>query len=104
MIIYAEGGESNNNPLGTSAIDRLNSRVNSLSSRVSAITPTELSEKAYIGDTSVEFNVLTDKMVEYSVITESGMEIPSTIEYGTNSILIKFEELEEVANVTVRLF
>lgn len=104
MIIYAEGGESNNNPLERSAVDRLNSRVNALSNRVSAITPTELSEKAYIGDTSVEFNIITDKMVDYSVVTESGIEIPSTIEYGTNSILIKFEELEEVANVTVRLF
>lgn len=63
----------------------------------------EESKKAYIDDTKAEF--VSDRlgMVTCSCITESGKGIPCSYEVSGNRITVKFEKLEEVATVTVRV-
>lgn len=92
-----------NAPLEPSAIDKLNSRINSVSNRVSNITPYEESKTAYLQDSEVSFNRVKDGMVSATCITESGLSIPNTIEYRNNEIVVKFEPLEEVATVSISI-
>lgn len=92
-----------NAPIEPSAIDRLNSRINSVSNRVSNITPYEESKTAYLQDSEVSFNKVKDGMVSATCITESGITVPSTIEYRNNEIVVMFEPLEEVATVSISI-
>ena len=110
-------GECSYVELPPSAIDRLNSRINStnvrlsqtnnnlnsVSNRVSDITPYEDSKTAYIGDTETTFYKAKDGMITANCITESGLSIPITMELSNNEIKVMFEELTEVATVTVSI-
>ena len=89
--------------LPPSEIDRLNSRINSVSNRVSNITPYEESKTAYIGDTEVSFIKVKEGMINANCITESGLSIPITIELANNEIKVKFEELTELATVSISI-
>lgn len=89
--------------LPPSEIDRLNSRINSVSNRVSNITPYEESKTAYIGDTEVSFIKVKEGMINANCITESGLSIPITIELANNEIKVKFEELTELATVSINI-
>lgn len=102
MIIYTDG-KSTFGELPPSAIDKLNQRINSVSNRVSNITPYEESKKAYIGDTEVSFNKVKDGMINASVITESGNSMPITMEITDKEIKVKFDELNEVATVKISI-
>lgn len=102
MVIYSEGGQSNNNPLEPSAIDKLNSRINATNNRVSAITPYTESKTAYIGDTCVEFNKAKDGVITTTVIDEDGMQIPCELQIVDN-IKVIFDSLEKVATVTISI-
>lgn len=101
MVIYSEGGQSNNNPLEPSAIDNLNSRINSTNARVSQITPYEESKTAYIGDTECRFSKVKDGMINATCVTESGLSTSVTMEILGEEIIVKFDELEELATVTI---
>lgn len=103
MIIEHVDVEYSYTELPQNAIDRLNSRINSVSNRVSNITPYEESKTAYIGDTETTFYKVKDGMINVSCITESGLSIPTTIELSNNEIKVMFEELTEVATVTVSI-
>lgn len=89
--------------LPPSEIDRLNSRINFVSNRVSNITPYEKSKTAYIGDTEVSFIKSKEGMINANCITDSGLSIPITIELANNEIKVKFEELTEVATVSISI-
>ena len=89
--------------LPPSEIDRLNSRINSVSNRVSNITPYEESKMAYIGDTEVSFIKAKEGVINANCITDSGLSIPITIELANNEIKVKFEELTEVATVSISI-
>lgn len=102
MIKYSDGGVSNNNPLEPSAIDRLNSRINAISSNVASITPYTESKTAYIGDTEVRFSKVKDGMITANCITESGLSVPITLEV-TEDIKVLFDELNEVATVSISI-
>ena len=89
--------------LPPSAIDILNSRINSVSNRVSNITPYEESKTAYIGDTKTTFYKAKDGMINANCITESGLSVPTTMEIFDNNIVVKYEKLEEVATVKLSI-
>lgn len=89
--------------LPPSEIDRLNSRINSVSNRVSNIAPYEESKTAYIGDTEVSFIKAKEGVINANCITDSGLSIPITIELSNNEIKVKFEELTEVATVSISI-
>ena len=89
--------------LPPSEIDRLNSRINYVSNRVSNITPYEESKTAYIGDTEVSFIKAKEGVINANCITDSGLSIPITIELSNNEITVKFEELTEVATVSISI-
>lgn len=85
------------------AIDRLNSRINSVSNRVSNITPYEESKTAYIGDTETRFPKVKDGNINAYCITESGVSKVVTMELSQNEIVVKYEPLEEVATVSISI-
>lgn len=89
--------------LPPSAIDRLNSRINSVSNRVSNITPYEESKTAYIGDTETRFSKVKDGNINAYCITESGVSKVVTMEFPQNEIVVKYEPLEEVATVSISI-
>ena len=96
-------GECSYVEIPPSAIDRLNSRINSVSNRVSNITPYEESKTAYIGDTEVSFIKAKEGVINANCISDSGLSIPITIELSNNEIKVKFEELTEVATVSISI-
>lgn len=102
MAKYIDG-ECSYVELPPSAIDRLNSRINSVSNRVSNITPYEEKKQAYIGDTETTFYKAKDGMITANCITESGLSVPITMEILDNNIVVKYEELNEVATVSISI-
>jgi len=101
MSRYVEG-ECSYVELPPSAIDNLNSRINSTNARVSAITPYTESKTAYIGDTCVEFNKAKDGVITTTVIDSDGMQIPCELNIVDN-IKVIFAELEKIATVTISI-
>lgn len=89
--------------LEPTAIDKLNSRINNVSNRVSNITPYEESKTAYIGDTETRFSKVKDGNINAYCITESGVSKVVTMELSQNEIVVKYEPLEEVATVSISI-
>lgn len=89
--------------LPPSAIDRLNSRINSVSNNVASITPYTESKTAYIGDTEVIFTKAKDGIITSNCITENGNQIDVSMELSNNEVAIKFEPLEETATVSISI-
>lgn len=94
-----------NTPLGVSAIDKLNSKINrvnsSLSNRISANTPYVETKDVYIGDTEAEFPIVKGTIYKALLISESGAEIPTELEVFENRIKVHFGALEEVGLLTI---
>lgn len=103
MAVHYAEGVCSFVELPPSAIDRLNSRINSVSNRVSNITPYEESKTAYIGDTETTFYKAKEGMINANCITESGLSIPTTMELSDNIIKVIFDELTEVATVSISI-
>ena len=86
-----------------SRINSTNKNVTNVSNRVANITPYEESKTAYIGDTEVTFYKGKDGIINTTCITENGLSIPTTFEVLENNVVVRFEELEEVATVTISI-
>lgn len=103
MAMYQGDGVCTYVEIPPSAIDKLNSRINSVSNRVSNITPYEDSKTAYIGDTETRFSKVKDGNINAYCITESGVTKVVSIELSQNEIVVKYEPLEEVATVSISI-
>ena len=99
-----EAPEGSNEPIGPSALDVMSRRISQLGSQVSAITPIVCTKHAYIGDTRCEFDAqgLPDGVITASV-NAGGIYVPFILDRTATTIVVTFEELEEVAEVTISI-
>ena len=79
------------------------SRLDILEQRVDELTPTVLSQKAYIGDTSAIFENVYGSQITAFCVLESGLNISAEIEQKDDSVIVSFEALKEVATVTISI-
>ena len=89
-------------PLPPSSLDRLSSRVSALSSQVNTITPYKASKTAYIGDTTCEFDYFVKGNISAWLDTNDS-QIQCEYEIEDNKLIVKFDELEEVAVVNISI-
>ena len=79
-------------------------QINALNRRVSEITPYTVSKEAGIQDKECVFDGnYKDGVLTASVVTSRGEQIPCTTEKSGDSIIVKFNELEDTATVTVSI-
>lgn len=78
--------------------DTLSSRINSVSNRVTNITPYVEEKTAYIGDTTCEFFKGKDGMISVSI-----NDNPCDFEVVGETIIAKFEPLEEIATINLSI-
>ena len=98
-IVYPKGTDA---PLPPSAIDRVNSRVSQVDSKVNAITPYTDSKNAYIDETECVFeNVYKKGALTVNVVDRNGVSIDYQVAKEDNNIIVTFEPLEEVATVSI---
>lgn len=97
-IIEAEGYISD---IPVNSIQRQLSAINN---RINEITPYTMSKEAGIQDRECFFEgQYKDGVISATVITSRGDYIPCTIEKSADNITVKFEELTDVATVTVSI-
>lgn len=85
----------------TSPIQR---QISALNNRVSAITPYTESKEVGIQDKECIFDGnYKDGVLTARVMTSRGEQIPCTTEKSGDSIIVKFEELEDTATVTIQI-
>ena len=65
--------------------------------------PTTYTKKAYIGDTSVTFTDVKGSLITAYMETDSGKIIPTTAERVDNTLTVSFDELDDLATVTVSI-
>lgn len=101
IVEYPKGSDA---PLPSSAIARLNSKVNRLSSQVTSITPYTETKTAYIDDKEVEFDYRTGNISVY-MVNRNGEAIPHevVIDKDVNKIKVLFKALDSVADVTISI-
>lgn len=79
-------------------------QINALNRRVSEITPYTVSKEAGIQDKECVFDgMYKDGIISATVITSRGEQIPCTVEKSADNITVKFDELTDVATVTVSI-
>ena len=79
-------------------------QINALNRRVSEITPYTDSKEAGIQDKECVFDGnYKDGVLTASVVTSRGEQIPCTVEKSADNITVKFDELTDVATVTVSI-
>lgn len=95
-IIYPKGSDT---PLPPSAIDRVNSRISQVDSKVNAITPYEETKKAFYGEIEKVFYNVPEGNITIFFDNYDGEYEVNRIE---NRLTIKFaERLKDMTNVTV---
>ena len=95
-IIYPKGSDT---PLPPSAIDRVNSRISQVNSKVNAITPYEETKKAFYGEIEKVFYNVPEGNTTIFFDNYDGEYEVSRIE---NRLTIKFaDRLKDMTNVTV---
>ena len=95
-IIYPKGSDT---PLPPSAIDKVNSRISRVDSKVNAITPYEETKKAYFGEIEKVFYNVPEGNTTIFFDNYKGEYEVSRIE---NRLTIKFaDRLKDMTNVTV---
>lgn len=95
-IIYPKGSDI---PLPPSAIDRVNSRISQVDSKVNAITPYEETKKAFYGEIEKVFYNVPEGNTTIFFDNYDGEYEVSRIE---NRLTIKFaDRLKDMTNVTV---
>lgn len=87
----------NNDPIPPSYIDV---QINRLNSQINAITPYTESKTAYIGDTECIFNLTRIGNVT-AWMTSNELQIPCNVEVVENKIIVRFNELEDIATVNI---
>lgn len=79
-------------------------QINALNRRVSEITPYTVSKEAGIQDKECVFDGnYKDGVLTASVVTSRGEQIPCTVEKSADNITVKFDELTDVATVTISI-
>ncbi len=87
-----------------SPINPIQRQINALNKRVSDITPYTMSKESGIQDKECIFDgQYKDGVISATVITSRGDYIPCTVEKSADNITVKFEELTDVATVTVSI-
>lgn len=101
IVEYPKGSDA---PLPTSAIARLNSKVNKLSSQVTSITPYTETKTAYIDDKEIDFDYRAGT-ISVCMISRDGEAIPHevVVDKDVNKIKVLFEALKNVADVTISI-
>lgn len=95
-IIYPKGSDT---PLPPSAIDRVNSRISQVDSKVNAITPYEETKKAFYGEIEKVFYNVPEGNTTIFFDNYDGEYEVNRIE---NRLTIKFaDRLKDMTNVTV---
>lgn len=92
----------NNDPVPPSEMDRLYSRLNSVSSQVSAITPYTESKTAYIDDEYVTFDG-KDGNVSVFMVDGDGKNVPCTFDRENGQIIVRFEKRDSLATVNISI-
>jgi len=99
-----ENPSPNNEPCGPSALDRINARINALSSNVNEITPYTDSKLVGIQDMECIFqNVTKDGSLTANLKTDSGLFLPCEVARVDTNVRVTFDKLEEVATVTISI-
>ena len=89
----------NNEPLPPSSFDRLNSRVNQVSSQVNAITPYEETKKAFYDEKEKAFYNVPEGNLSVFFDNYSG---EYSVERVSNRLVITFpERLKDATNITI---
>lgn len=100
--IPAESYASGDTPI--TPYDVLSRRISAVNNRVTEITPYTESKEAGIQDKECVFDgQYKDGIISATVITSRGDYIPCTVEKSTDNITVKFDELTDVATVTVSI-
>ena len=95
-IVYPKGSDT---PLPPSAIDRVNSRISQVDSKVNAITPYEETKKAFYGEIEKVFYNVPEGNTTIFFDNYDGEYEVNRIE---NRLTIKFaDRLKDMTNVTV---
>lgn len=89
-------------PIPPSSYDRLSSKVNQVSSQVSAITPLTMSKNVYVGDTECEFDLVKGGNISAWLVTND-TQTPCVFEVIDNKIKVLFEELNEVGTINISI-
>ena len=90
-------------PLKPTALDVLNNKVNTLNTQVQEITPYTETKNVYIGDTECVFNTNKQGNISIFITNKDGNSIPNTFVREQDKIIVSFDELEEVATVTMNI-
>lgn len=85
-----------------SSYDKLSSKVNQVSSQVSAITPLTMSKNVYVGDTECEFDLVKGGNISAWLVTNDA-QTSCVFEVIDNKIKVLFEELEEVGTINISI-
>ena len=89
---------------GDYPVDPVQRQISALNRRVSEITPYTVSKEAGIQDKECVFDGnYKDGALTASVVTSRGKQIPCTVEKSADNITVKFDELTDVATVTVSI-
>lgn len=92
--------EGNNEPIQPSSIDRLNSKVNRLSSQVAEITPYTDTKTAYYGEREkVFYNAPTGN----TSVFFSNYNGSYTVERVADMLMVSFEPLTESTEITISI-
>ena len=89
-------------PIPPSSYDKLSSKVNQVSSQVSAITPLTMSKNVYVGDTECEFDLVKGGNISAWLVTND-TQTPCVFEVIDNKIKVRFEELNEVGTINISI-
>ena len=81
----------------------LSRQISAVSAQVSEITPYEETKDAYIGDTECVFNVSINGDISAFVVDRDGNTIPNKVIRESDKIKVLFDELEQVATVTISI-
>lgn len=80
---------------------RLIEHIDQLGQQIEEVKPYMDSQRAYIGDTQVQFNNVKGTHITAYCETDSGLSIPTTTERNSDKVTVSFNTLDEVATVTI---
>lgn len=70
---------------------------------VEEITPYTETKTAYIDDTEITFETDVTGVISILAVDRNGITIPTTFEREGNKIIVSFEPLQQVTNVTISI-
>lgn len=87
----------------TNYVSRVDKNVQEVTKEVVDITPYVETKTAYIDDTEIIFEVDKQGVISVNAVNRNNETVPVTYEKDGNKIIVLFDPLEEVTDITIQI-